>query len=238
MYCTHCNQPVQENSNFCNICGKPIPKASTMSHQAISENPQQYRDQEILAMQTIINHFSMKRKQFYEYDEVCCEISRDRGASKAMLIWGAILLGIAIVFSSLFMSEYEYMGALITAAIFGVPGAPLLIFGIKRVVSHNKRHNELLQKYKELSVELHNQYKACSYCPIPSEYMNPQILSLFYMTLHSGYANSIRDSVNLTLDHSRIYKAQRYLQSLRETTARCDLETGVTTHFVAYHIFR
>lgn len=227
MVCPHCNHPVVPGSTFCNTCGQPLPQTAYV-------NPaQQMYNQEVSTMSAIVKHFSPKKRKYESYDKICNELRRDRGSSKALLIWGAILLSFALFL--LFMSSGDQLLLLL---IFGVPGLLMLIFGIVKVVGHNGDMDELYTEYVLLSKELITHYKKFPSCPVPIEYTNPAALDMFYSLLRSGRVLTIRDSIAAVVDPYRKSKAREYLNQLQGSVYEVDVENKIYNHFVHFNIFR
>lgn len=107
-------QPAEEGASFCSECDPLL---------------QEQYAQEVSTMRAIVDYFTQKRWTYAAYDKVCNNLRRDRGASKAMLIWGIILLFFTLVIflSQIVDGNIGYAIGLLIA--FGVPGAILLFFG-------------------------------------------------------------------------------------------------------------
>jgi len=227
MVCPHCNRPVVPGAAFCNTCGQPLPQTAYI-------NPaQQMYNQEVATMSAIVKHFSSKKHKYESYDKICNELRRDRGSSKALLIWGAILLSFALFL--LFVTSSDQLLLLL---LFGIPGLLMVILGIAKIVNHNGDIDALLTEYLMLSKDLIAHYKKFPSCPVPIEYTNPAVLNMFYNLLCSGRVLTIRDSIAAVVDPYRKSKAREYLNQLQVSVYEVDVENKIYNHFVHFNIFR
>ena len=216
-------QPAEEGASFCSECDPPL---------------QEQYVQEVSTMRAIVDYFTQKRWTYAAYDKVCNNLRRDRGASKAMLIWGVILLFFTLVIflSQIVDGNVGYAIGLLIA--FGAPGAILLFLGVKKIDDHEQEYGTLLEEYQVLSAELIEHYQNFGPCPIPAQFTNPDILNLFYSQLITARATTIRDSIAQVVDPYLEEKTHSYLEGVKNATDEIDFQQGITTHFVIPTIFR
>lgn len=237
MYCPYCRQPVPDGNRFCGACGKPVSQDFAAPAPMPVHPQQELYNQEVNTMCQVVNHFSPMRHLYQKYDTICNTLRRDRGASKAMLIWGLILLCIAAAFGWLgIYTGEDVLGAIFLIA-FGIPGLLLSIFGIKKIVNHGRKRREQLEEYQQLATALIHHYQKLPNCPIPAEYTNPDILSMISANLNTAHAITISDSIHQTIHTRRCEKAQDYLKAVRAATNQVDAACGITIHFVIPTIF-
>lgn len=224
MLCPNCRQPLVAGSAFCSTCGQPIAQVNPLQEQY---------NQELATMQAVINHFSKKQYRYDSYDNICNDLRRDRGPSKAMLIWGCILIAFTLIF--LIGSSGGFFPFFL---LFGIPGIVLTICGIRKISNHRSDNDALLIEYRILATDLITHYKKFPSCPVPIEYTNPKILTLFYNQLRSGRVITIRDSIAAVVDPARKNKVREYQGQLQGALYDTDTTHKIYHHFVHYNIFR
>lgn len=246
MYCPYCGKTLVENASFCMSCGKPVLLAHSepSAVQVTNTQLQQYQMQKDVArkgeIDTLTNafyHFSQKAPQFKEYDYVCNRLNYYAGgASSALLVWGCIVLSVALIYLLSLISEGGPVGApAVLSFFFLLPGIGMLTGGILLKVANRRKFAYFKERYAQLSAELYNHYAAFPQCPVEAEYVNPAILQRFLYVLQSGRADTIRESVSLTVSSRHQARLYEYFSALKYNTA--DVQSPVPVFFAADAFF-
>ncbi len=249
MFCPFCGNTVADGHSFCNVCGKPLasasaPAAKVPAQDVIEVQAQQYlmqkeatRKAELETLQAAHSHFAQKSGQFRDYDGVCEKVNHyGRGAKAALLVWGCIVSSLGLLGSIVSLSEYET--PLPFLLIFLLPGLAMVTGGILMKVNNRKKLARFKEHYSNLSWELFNHYLACSNCPVPMEYANPEILEQLMRILHSGRADTIKEGLSVLLASTRQSKIQEYLKELAENVSDVAEKTGVRALFLPASFFQ
>ena len=246
MYCPYCGKTLVENASFCMSCGKPVLLAHSepSAVQVTNTQLQQYQTQkdvarkcEIDTLTNAIYHFSQKAPQFKEYDYVCNRLNYYAGgASSALLVWGCIILSLSLLALIVFLTEgYTEDDLAILFLLFLLPGIGMLVGGILLKVGNRRKFAYFKERYAQLSAELYNHYAAFPQCPVEAEYVNPAILQRFLRVLQSGRADTIRESVSLTVSSRHQARLYEYFSALKYNTA--DVQSPVPVFFAADAFF-
>lgn len=249
MFCPYCGTSLVDGALFCMKCGKPIAsipesKEPVLSFQSVADlQVQKYqmqkdaaRKSEINSLSTALSHFSLKKAQFKEYDEVCKRVNHyARGAKSALLVWGCIIAMCGLLSLMVFLSENVSPAPAFFVML--IPSVMMIVGGILMKVNNHKKYSKAIERYTQLSKELYAHYVMCPSCPVGAEYINPVILELLLKVLQSGRADTVRESINITIDDAHRAEVQAYLATIAQHTAEINRKTGVSTVFVAASFF-
>ena len=110
------------------------------------------------------------------------------------------------------------LGIIVFSIILGIPallsllmGSPIgLLFLLPILFLCLLKYNEgkkykinserIKERFKEVKLELVNNYNNYANCPIGFEYSNPEVIAIIKKTLISGRAESLKEAINIILD--------------------------------------
>ncbi len=235
MFCSYCGNPLPEDAAFCVACGKAQQENTFQTQKA------QVRQSEMGVLSAAIAHFSQKKMQYERYDEVCRQLKeRVRGSSNALIIWGAILFGIALLFTAV-VSENMMAEDVVPLVLFClmplIGSIAMIVGGILKKVAHARGNQALQQEYMQLSVELYGHFLNHAACPVGPEYTNPIVLTHLMYLIQSGHADTVKESLNLAVGKAG-WGVSRYLENVARLTADINIRTGVPAIFVAANLFK
>lgn len=239
MFCPYCGTKLVEGASFCTSCGKSMASALEFKQSTAELQAQQdaVRNREISTLENAISYFSRRANAFKEYDSVCCSLNYyARGTSNALLIWGSIITGLALLVLVALISDNESESIPILVFLFLLPGLGMLLGGIGMKVGNRRNYNWVKNQYAELSKELFDYYRSYPDCPVAPEFANPQVLKRFLSNIQLGRADTVKESVAMCIDTRRYQKIQAYFSELSNNTADVDTMTGVTKFFVPDHL--
>ena len=250
MYCPECGNQVIDGANFCNKCGKKLPQPEVSAQPAVTAQPEipvqaaepaqptadyqaqknAIRQSEMQALYAAQNYFGQKLPQFQAYDNACARVNHYiRGAKSALIVWGGIVTGIALLL--LAASELSSEVVVPAVVLFLFPGLLMIFGGIMMKVANKRNLARSKEEYARLSVELCYHYINYPNCPVGPEYANPYILQHLLNCLQSGRVNTIQESINLAINERQHRRIAEYLNTVVRNTADVNQQTRVTTFF-------
>ena len=242
MFCSKCGQQIPDNSSFCMYCGAtfngsatPVSVAPAVDYQ-VEKN--KIRQSELNALNDVYNYFCKKNNQYIEYDNVCKELKHyARGAKNALLIWGCIIFSIALFIGMICFNSDAYEGFKFMLYVGMLPALAMIAGGILMKVNNAKQMEKYRQEYARLSTELYTYYLNYTNCPVGPEYSNPNAIRAIITILNSGRADTVKDSINLTLTNVGAKKVNNYLSVMESLTRNINIQTGVSAIFAASELF-
>lgn len=241
MFCPHCGQQNIANAIFCNFCGKnitvyPVPNF----RNDFQLQKQTIRQSELQKLNDTYNYFAPERDTFAEYDRVCKRLAHySKGASRALLIWGCIILSIGIVgmLANFGGNNQEGLYHLLLAFALLSIGIGMVVGGVSSIIDHNKKCAYYQHKYCQISHKLFTHYYNYPNCPVGPEYATPDILERLIEIINSGRADTIKESLNLFVQDIDMGDLKRHLSSIEQNTANLNRRLGITTFFVSTDFF-
>lgn len=243
MYCPNCGSAVPEDGRFCPNCGQTV---NTFGNTAVPCDPYTQtkdltRRNEMAILDRLLNYFGPKQPQYDAFDDACKRVNHyARGAKSALLVWGCIVVGLALLMLVESLINYRYISDgpyFVFGILFLVVGIPMIVGGVLMKVFNRRSSSRAKGDYFTLSVELYTHFYECEDCPIGAEYTNPKILASLAYILQSGRADTIKEAINLLVAPHQAKIARFYLRS-RETTAPIHAVTQIPTIFLPSSLFR
>lgn len=251
MYCPHCQTELVEDAVFCKKCGKrikadtlPVSVSETQPVQSYYEQKEALRQNEVSALNGLIQYFSQKQDVYDRYDTSCAWINRlSRGSSNALLIWGGIVIGIFFFILALYLPEaYDLQNAvfdLFIIALFSlVPGIAMIGGGIAKKIHHRNLTYRYLYQYVELSKELHQHYLSYPNCPIVPECTNPRIIIKVQHAIAAGRCDNIKQGINNVFAASNHTGIAQYQEVTMRNTSDINWKNGLKFIFLPPRFFR
>ena len=229
MYCPYCQTVLTDDAVFCRHCGKRVRETSADTS---------IKNKDLDTLNSMLRHFSQKQSTYDLYDEVCSKINRlSRGASNALLIWGGILSGLALlIILSLISSggDFQDISGGLFASIFLVlvPGIMMIAGGIMKKVYHRNTLVQHQLQYVALSKELLEHFQCYPNCPVAPEYTNPRVLVKLQDLLFSGKAGSLKESMNHLYATSSYKSIARYQEVTQRNTDDYNYRNGIHVIFL------
>ena len=190
------NGPVYRNAN-----GFVAP-APTVDHT-------EEREANLLEIGKMINHFSPKADLYQEYEKCQKDIDKYARTSVAPFVWGILLILHCFVSTFIAATSKAKNNILIyscVAAGFLLLGAGSLALYFIKKKRHEKKLEELLARFGELSSQLKIIYNGYSSCVLPSEYTDPRLLYQFQSMIYHGRVFSIGSALNTLLAVPGVYQ--------------------------------
>lgn len=230
MYCVNCGAEILENATFCSACGTRIAQNQTQTENFQSQKDIIHKN-EIFKLKMAINYFSQKYNQYKAYDKACAMLNEySRPASKALIIWGCIILTIGLMLCIATLSVQSVVLVLI-------PGIAMLIGGIFMQVNNRRKYRSAKYEYTCLSRELYKHYASYTNCPVGAEFTNPETLQKILSVLISGRADTIKESINILLSDVDRAQINKYIKSIQKNTMEMNRNTAVSAFFIAARFF-
>ena len=221
------NGPVYRNAN-----GFVAP-APTVDHT-------EEREANLLEIGKMINHFSPKADLYQEYEKCQKDIDKYARTSVAPFVWGILLILHCFVSAFIAATSKAKNNILIyscVAAGFLLLGAGSLALYFIKKKRHEKKLEELLARFGELSSQLKIIYNGYSSCVLPSEYTDPRLLYQFQSMIYHGRVFSIGSALNTLLAVPGVY--QRVINAKQKFEAESSERlNGTAAFFNAYKYFR
>ena len=221
------NGPVYRNAN-----GFVAP-APTVDHT-------EEREANLLEIGKMINHFSPKADLYQEYEKCQKDIDKYARTSVAPFVWGILLILHCFVSTFIAATSKAKNNILIyscVAAGFLLLGAGSLALYFIKKKRHEKKLEELLARFGELSSQLKIIYNGYSSCVLPPEYTDPRLLYQFQSMIYHGRVFSIGSALNTLLAVPGVY--QRVINAKQKfETESSEMLNGTAAFFNAYKYFR
>ena len=188
----------------------------------------------------MINHFSPKADLYQEYEKCQKDIDKYARTSVAPFVWGILLILHCFVSTFIAATSKAKNNILIyscVAAGFLLLGAGSLALYFIKKKRHEKKLEELLARFGELSSQLKIIYNGYSSCVLPSEYTDPRLLYQFQSMIYHGRVFSIGSALNTLLAVPGVY--QRVINAKQKfETESSEMLNGTAAFFNAYKYFR
>ena len=221
------NGPVYRNANGF------VSPAPTVDHT-------EEREANLLEIGKMINHFSPKADLYQEYEKCQKDIDKYARTSVAPFVWGILLILHCFVSAFIAATSKAKNNILIyscVAAGFLLLGAGSLALYFIKKKRHEKKLEELLARFGELSSQLKIIYNGYSSCVLPSEYTDPRLLYQFQSMIYHGRVFSIGSALNTLLAVPGVY--QRVINAKQKfETESSEMLNGTAAFFNAYKYFR
>ena len=231
MFCQKCGASVEGGATVCQSCGADITDRSEKSvDEQVSLNKNcDVREKDIDEMKRSVDHFSQKRAEYNEYDNVVFLVGQmiKIGKRHSLLIWGIILLVLNVAglsmggkLLSFFPGDKERLYSAICIALFvaNIIGSCLLIGSyVVYTIRRNRHYEYCVERLSSLTGELNRHYHAYGECPLAADYTNPSNLIAVLELLESGGANSIKEALAILTD-----KSERRLETERKSFAEIE----------------
>lgn len=209
MFCSNCGNEIVGQQMFCPFCGNNLSYVSnlydvtqsTVNSVLFTQNTAVVRQSELMQMDKLLSYFSVKQKQYDEYDYVSKNIDDWSNLSaKAALVWGIILFVISFVISYCAVCITDFFSLLALALPFFGTGVVLFVLFFCLNGRRRRKLNNAINRYYELATELSDYYYSYENCPIGPEYTNPSNLVVVKRTIISGRADTIKEALNILLE--------------------------------------
>lgn len=261
LFCSGCGSRISDGSLICGVCG--MAQGQTVNQQSNQEyliQKNAVRQNEMIALDKAIKYFSLKQRQFSDYDVACDGINyhvQKRGLG--MFITGLLLLLAGLlIFCYLFRMTNVYKDYaelledemlflvgkasvylyLIICLIFVIlPGFVLTVVGVLIKNSRLKQKNSFEEMYIDLSQELYMHFRSYLSCPVEAAYCNPQILKKLMYIIQSGNADTVGEALN-----TAVYQVEPafwdYMNQTKANTAEINTDIEVDVIFAPAKFFK
>ena len=196
------------------------------------------RQIELQKMDDLIRHFSVKQKQYDEYDYESEQIYRlSRTSSKAALVWG-IIVTVGCLLITLLTQSTAYL-------LFLLLGGGLIALYIFLQARKKNKLEAATKRYYELTDELIDHFRKYPNCPVGPEYTNPSNLAVIKRTIISGRADRIKEALNILVEDAHREKMENiasqtaeYARQAAANTESIRRDASVTAVFTAANFFQ
>lgn len=241
MFCPYCGKETLPNASFCIACGKSVvvPEEATTPVTTDPSADQDVRQKELEALNRSIEHFSQKAARFKEYDIVCERLNHyARGAKSALLIFGIIFTALGALVSLICLEDLDYESFQAFFIVVDIPAILMLIGGILMKTLNAKKRSHYAEKYFYLSQELYRHYTLYPHCPVPAEYVNPEILAVLANNLYFNRSANVQEALNNILNNYRYRQLVSYFHDTNENTYSINTQTHVPVLFAPAKFFK
>ena len=225
-FCQNCGAQLGEGEKFCGSCGSAVVGAAPaapvapvvpvapqiMTQQSLFEQQQKARQDSINELAKMISYFGQKADLYKEYEITHNKLAvLERGAGKAPLVWGIILIIFFGLMDSgviwgLLTNDAPILTSLITGGCIGF----FVLLGILLIVIYavkkSKNGSNLAAtrtRVTDIAYELTNYYAGYGYSSLGVEYSNPSILVKVADVIRSGRAANPQEAINALLTDNR-----------------------------------
>lgn len=198
MFCSKCGAEIDDNAQFCSVCGNTISSASQSWNSASNLKIQKStRAETESVINELINYFSIKSDLYQEFDKNELKLYKTKQVNALKVITCILICTIVfsfawfIIISQISGNEIVLITASSICAIIVL--AIILIIRTKKIKKLTNRQNEIISKISDYYYQL-------EYCPIGIEYSDPAILNQLMAIVKTGRADTIKEAINIMLD--------------------------------------
>ena len=232
--------PVQPVMVGYNINGPVYRNANGFVTQAPVVDHTAEREANLMEIGKMISHFSPKADIYQDYEKCQDDIDKYSRTSVAPFVWGILLILHGFISAFLAATSKSKNNILIcscVAAGFILIGAAFIALYFFKKKRHEKKLEDLLAKFGELSGQLRIIYNGYSSCVLPSEYTDPRLLTNFRSMIYQGRVFSIGAALNSLLAMPGVY--QRIMKEKAQFESdSAEMLNGTPAFFNAYKYFR
>lgn len=226
MFCLHCGQQLLDDAAFCSACGQKVPSVldAPVSVSDFQTQKNSIREGEITALKEAIYYFSQKASVFQSYDTICRQIIKYvRGPSIGFVIGGFLAITFAFIFlhTETFATPFFFFSGFMSGIALIITWALLIVHGRNMI-------NRLQQPFQTVSEALFQYYLEYPHCPVGPEYIHPKTLAAFLKCLQSGRADTIKESINLTINEANKKRMSAYRNMISQNTAEVRANSAAT----------